>query len=178
MRHAVGVDRIMWGSDYPHKESSFPFSREALRLSFAGVDPAEVQAMLGGNAARLFGFDLDALAPVAARVGPTHEEIDRPLPAERDPARGGPMPGLRRGGRADPPPSVRHRPTDTDCPIADPTRGGSMGTVRYGARSEDQLRNREVEATSVDVWATTLVATYLTDPEVVAAVLPPPHRAR
>ena len=49
-----------------------------------------------------------------------------------------------------------------------------MGTVRYGARSEEQLRNREVEATSVDVWATTLVATYLTDPEVIAAVLPPP----
>ena len=49
-----------------------------------------------------------------------------------------------------------------------------MGNVRYGARSEEQLRNREVEATSVDVWATTLVATYLTDPEVIAAVLPPP----
>ncbi len=49
-----------------------------------------------------------------------------------------------------------------------------MGTVRYAARSEDQLHNREVEATSVDVWATTLVATYLTDPDVIAAVLPPP----
>jgi acetoacetate decarboxylase len=49
-----------------------------------------------------------------------------------------------------------------------------MPRVRYGARSEEQLRNREVEATSVDVWATTLVATYLTDPEVIAAVLPPP----
>jgi acetoacetate decarboxylase len=49
-----------------------------------------------------------------------------------------------------------------------------MGNVRYGARSEEQLQNREVQATSVDVWATTLVATYLTDPEVIAAVLPPP----
>ena len=49
-----------------------------------------------------------------------------------------------------------------------------MPKVRYGARSEAQLRNREVEATSVDVWANTLVATYLTDPEVIAAVLPPP----
>src|SRR5580692_12496363 len=49
-----------------------------------------------------------------------------------------------------------------------------MATVRYGARSEERLRNREVEATSVDVWATTLVATYLTDPEIIAAVLPPP----
>ncbi len=49
-----------------------------------------------------------------------------------------------------------------------------MGNVGYGARSEEQLRNREVEATSVDVWATTLVATYLTDPEIIAVVLPPP----
>ncbi len=49
-----------------------------------------------------------------------------------------------------------------------------MSRVRYGARSEKELRNREVEATSVDVWATTLVATYLTDPTAIAAVLPPP----
>jgi predicted TIM-barrel fold metal-dependent hydrolase len=80
LRHAVGVDKIMWGSDYPHKESSFPYSREALRLSFAGVDPVEVQQMVGGNAARLYQFDFDALAPVAARVGPTHAEIATPLP--------------------------------------------------------------------------------------------------
>ena len=55
MRHAVGVDKIMWGSDYPHRESSYPFSVEALRLSFAGIDPVEVQQMLGGNAAASSG---------------------------------------------------------------------------------------------------------------------------
>lgn len=49
-----------------------------------------------------------------------------------------------------------------------------MGQIRYAARSLDQLRNREVEATTVKTWATTLVAIYETDPEVVAAVLPPP----
>src|SRR4051794_41925143 len=49
-----------------------------------------------------------------------------------------------------------------------------MGQIRYGARSLDQLRNREVEATSVKTWATTLVAVYETDPDVVAAGLPPP----
>ncbi len=49
-----------------------------------------------------------------------------------------------------------------------------MTTVRYGPKSEAQLRNREVEATSVPVWAQTLVAVYRTDPEVIAAVLPPP----
>jgi acetoacetate decarboxylase len=49
-----------------------------------------------------------------------------------------------------------------------------MARVRYGARSLDELRNREVEATKVDTWATTLVATYETDPEALRAVLPPP----
>ncbi|MBL7631155.1 acetoacetate decarboxylase family protein [Frankia nepalensis] len=49
--------------------------------------------------------------------------------------------------------------------------------IRYGARTPDQLRNREVEATSVDTWAISMVAIYETDPELVAAVLPPPLAA-
>jgi acetoacetate decarboxylase len=47
-------------------------------------------------------------------------------------------------------------------------------TVRYAARTPEQLRNREVQATSVGAWATSLTALYETDPEVIAAVLPPP----
>src|SRR4051794_41846054 len=49
-----------------------------------------------------------------------------------------------------------------------------MGRVRYGARTHGQLANREVQATSVGAWATSLVAIYETDPDVIAAVLPPP----
>jgi hypothetical protein len=79
VRDQVGADRIMWGSDYPHKESSHPFSKEAIRLSFSDLDPDEVQALLGGNAAALYGFDLDALRPLAAGIGPTVEEVARPL---------------------------------------------------------------------------------------------------
>ncbi|MFA5885943.1 MAG: amidohydrolase family protein [Acidimicrobiia bacterium] len=79
LRHQVGIDRIMWGSDYPHKEASHPFSLEAMRASFAGVPRDEVALMLGGNAAALYGFDLDALAPVAARVGPRVADVDTPL---------------------------------------------------------------------------------------------------
>ena len=48
------------------------------------------------------------------------------------------------------------------------------GRVRYGARSPEQLENREVQATSVGAWSTSLTASYLTDPDVVAAVLPQP----
>jgi acetoacetate decarboxylase len=49
-----------------------------------------------------------------------------------------------------------------------------MGRIRYAARSPEQLANREVQATSVGAWATSLVAVYETDPEIIAAVLPPP----
>jgi predicted TIM-barrel fold metal-dependent hydrolase len=77
-RHGIGVDKFMWGSDYPHHESTYPHTREGLRLSFAGTDPAELRQLLAGNAARVYGFDLDALAPIAARVGPTVDELAEP----------------------------------------------------------------------------------------------------
>jgi predicted TIM-barrel fold metal-dependent hydrolase len=86
LRHAVGVDKIMWGSDFPHLEGCWPFSTEHLRLAFGGVDPVEVEAMVGGNAARVYGFDLDLLAPIAARVGPRVDEVARPLDASEIPA--------------------------------------------------------------------------------------------
>jgi predicted TIM-barrel fold metal-dependent hydrolase len=86
MRREVGVDKIMWGSDYPHREGCWPWSHEHLRLAFAGVDPAEVQAMVGGNAAAVYGFDLDELASVAARIGPRVDEVAVPLAPEEIPA--------------------------------------------------------------------------------------------
>jgi len=81
LRHDIGVDRIMWGQDYPHIESTYPYTREALRNSFAGVDTDEVARMVGLNAAEVYGFDLDALGAVAARVGPTVDEVATPLDA-------------------------------------------------------------------------------------------------
>jgi len=79
LRHEIGVDRIMWGQDYPHIEATYPYTKEALRNSFAGVDTDEVARMVGLNAAAVYGFDLDALAPVAERVGPTVAEVAVPL---------------------------------------------------------------------------------------------------
>ena len=78
-RYEIGVDKIMWGQDYPHVEGTYPYTREALRHTFAGVSTDEVADMLAGNAARVYDFDLDALAPIAARVGPVVEEIATPL---------------------------------------------------------------------------------------------------
>jgi len=79
MRHQVGVDRIMWGSDFPHLEGCWPFSRTHLRMAFAGVPEPEVRAMVGANAARVYGLDLDALAPLAEQFGPSPADVDNPL---------------------------------------------------------------------------------------------------
>lgn len=75
----IGNDRVMWGSDYPHDEGTYPFSREHLRQVLPGRPEKLLRAVLGENAARLYDFDLDALAPLAAVHGPTHEELARPL---------------------------------------------------------------------------------------------------
>ena len=65
----------MWGSDYPHDEGTGPFTTEHLRQVFHDADPDELVRVLGGNAAKLYDFDLDALAPLAEQYGPTVEEI-------------------------------------------------------------------------------------------------------
>jgi predicted TIM-barrel fold metal-dependent hydrolase len=71
--------RFMWGSDYPHDEGTGPFTREHLRQLFHDTDPDRLQQLLAGNAAELYDFDLDALAPYAEKVGPTVAEIAVPL---------------------------------------------------------------------------------------------------
>jgi predicted TIM-barrel fold metal-dependent hydrolase len=70
MRHAIGLANVMWGTDYPHPEGSWPFTREQMLGSFRGVPEEELAAMLGGNAARVYGFDVEKLAPLVARIGP------------------------------------------------------------------------------------------------------------
>jgi hypothetical protein len=65
----------MWGSDYPHPEGSWPHTREWLAQRFASVPRDEARRILGLTAAKLYGFDLAALAPHVGRVGPTVGEI-------------------------------------------------------------------------------------------------------
>jgi hypothetical protein len=81
LREGIGVDRIMWGTDYPHYEGTSPYTREALRFTFSDVAPEEVAPILGLTAAKVYRFDLDALAPLVARIGPTVAEVARPLEA-------------------------------------------------------------------------------------------------
>jgi predicted TIM-barrel fold metal-dependent hydrolase len=56
-RHEIGVDNIMWSSDFPHSATFWPHSREKIEKDFAGVSEEDKRKMLWENAARLYGFD-------------------------------------------------------------------------------------------------------------------------
>ena len=79
LRSQVSDGHFMWGSDYPHDEGTYPYTREHLRQRFADANEDELRAIVGGNAAALYGFDLDVLAPFAADHGPTVRELAEPL---------------------------------------------------------------------------------------------------
>ncbi len=51
-------DRLMFGSDYPHVESSWPESRRLCEAHIAGLTPAIRRKLSAGNCAALYGIDL------------------------------------------------------------------------------------------------------------------------
>ena len=58
----TGSDCLIWGNDYPHDEGTFPHSRRPIEEIKKRFGPEDAHKVLCGNAARLFGFDLDYLA--------------------------------------------------------------------------------------------------------------------
>jgi predicted TIM-barrel fold metal-dependent hydrolase len=56
-RDRIGVDRMMWSSDYPHPGASWPQSWSAVSNLMAGVPPAERDQILFGNALTMYRFD-------------------------------------------------------------------------------------------------------------------------
>jgi predicted TIM-barrel fold metal-dependent hydrolase len=60
MRDVIGVETLMWGSDYPHTESTFPRSKAIVEEILADVPDDERRAIVCDNAARLYGFPVPA----------------------------------------------------------------------------------------------------------------------
>ena len=55
-RHDVGVERILWSSDYPHPPSTWPNSLDSIDEQFAGIPDHERRLMICDNAARVWGL--------------------------------------------------------------------------------------------------------------------------
>ncbi|MGH7929185.1 MAG: amidohydrolase family protein, partial [Candidatus Binatia bacterium] len=57
LRHEVGVDRMMWSTDFPHVVTRWPNSLRSLESQMAGVAQEERHAMVAGNAIKFFHLD-------------------------------------------------------------------------------------------------------------------------
>ncbi|MCH8191587.1 MAG: amidohydrolase [Chloroflexi bacterium] len=55
-RHHIGVENIMWSSDYPHSNSTWPKSAQFIQSQFGGVPEEERRKMVCGNVAALYGI--------------------------------------------------------------------------------------------------------------------------
>ena len=75
MRYEIGLDNMLWGNDFPHPEGTWPKSREWLQKTYHDVPIDETRRMIGEAAAEVFGFDLDALRPIADKIGVTPESL-------------------------------------------------------------------------------------------------------
>ncbi|WP_373079967.1 amidohydrolase family protein [Zhongshania sp.] len=53
-RDLPGAGNIMWSSDYPHSETTFPDSQDKITELFEGVPEADKNMILGGRAKELF----------------------------------------------------------------------------------------------------------------------------
>jgi predicted TIM-barrel fold metal-dependent hydrolase len=62
-REAMGLETMIWASDYPHKEGTFPHSQEVLAKLFDGVDITEGEkaAILGETARKLFRLQTESV---------------------------------------------------------------------------------------------------------------------
>ena len=70
MRAAIGVEKIMWGSDFPHPEGSWPNTAQYFKDNFTGLPEDDGRKILGENAIDFYGLDRDHLQAVANEIGP------------------------------------------------------------------------------------------------------------
>jgi hypothetical protein len=90
----IGIDNLMWGSDYPHTEGSFPYTREHLRLTFGDQSVEDTTKLLTTNVARLYRFDVEALRPLAEQYCPTKAEVATPIDYSEIPEEAKGCPGM------------------------------------------------------------------------------------
>ena len=52
----IGVDKVMWSSDYPHNESTFGYSEKSLAAVVDAVGPENAAKIVSGNIKKFLGL--------------------------------------------------------------------------------------------------------------------------
>ena len=119
VREQIGADRFMWGSDYPHDEGTYPFTRETLRQVMRGIRPGREAADPGGELRQALRLRSGQAGPAGGQVRP-----------HRRGAGGAPRPATRQRERRAPQVGVGPRGTERvrrPAPLRDGWLGGSCG---------------------------------------------------
>ncbi len=85
-RDEVGIENLLWGSDYPHVEGTWPRTQLCLRNTFSDVPEDDTRMILGENAVPVYGLDAAKLREVADRIGPSPAQLAQALAPEEFPA--------------------------------------------------------------------------------------------
>jgi predicted TIM-barrel fold metal-dependent hydrolase len=72
---AQRIANVMWGTDFPHFEGMWPHTRSRLRELVCGVPVTRARALLGGDLARAYGIDVDAMQDLVERIGPRPSDL-------------------------------------------------------------------------------------------------------
>jgi predicted TIM-barrel fold metal-dependent hydrolase len=84
-RRGVGIEKLMFGTDFPHVEGSWPNTHDWIRATLGSVPESEARQILGENAINFYGLDWPLLTKTAKRIGPLpsdlfgHHVVDREL---------------------------------------------------------------------------------------------------
>lgn len=75
VRHEVGLNKMMFGTDFPHTEGTWPNTHDFIRTTLGGIPENEARAILADNVIDFYGLDRELLERTAKRIGPLPGEL-------------------------------------------------------------------------------------------------------
>jgi hypothetical protein len=69
------IANVMWGTDFPHFEGMWPHTKPRLHELVCCVPETRARALLGGDLARAYGIDIDAIGDLVERIGPRPSDL-------------------------------------------------------------------------------------------------------
>lgn len=75
VRHGIGMDNMMWGTDFPHPEGCWPNTKAQMRKYMTGIPEDELTRLLSANAITCYGLDAAALGEIGDRIGPLKSDF-------------------------------------------------------------------------------------------------------
>jgi predicted TIM-barrel fold metal-dependent hydrolase len=57
LRDLMGVDKLIWATDFPHQESEYPHSHSVIAKNFTGLPADETSQIVAGNVVKFFHLE-------------------------------------------------------------------------------------------------------------------------